>query len=107
MPELTLADVLEVAGEDAALAPPTVELDGSVTFAVGSVLIATLDPAAETASFRLDPVLAGAARRTPDVFPSALGPEWVTFRPALLDDHAIDRAEAWFAAAVRRATIAR
>jgi hypothetical protein len=26
----------------------------------------------------------------------------VTFRPTVLDDHAIDRAEAWFAAAIRR-----
>ena len=100
---MTLADVLEVAGEDAELGPPRRELDGSTVWLVGTTVVVVLDPAGGTASFRLDPMLAGAARRTPDVSASPRGPEWVAFRPPVLDDHAIDRAEAWFAAAVRRA----
>jgi hypothetical protein len=52
--------------------------------------------------FDLEPVVAAAAARTPDVATSGRGPGWVTFRPALLDAHAADRAAAWFASAHRR-----
>ena len=53
---------------------------------------------------RLDPAIARAATRTPDTNMSARGPEWVRFAPRELDDHAIDRLEAWFAFARRRAS---
>ena len=43
-----------------------------------------------------------AAIRTPDATPSPRGPGWVAFAPAELDDHAADRAVAWFASAHRR-----
>jgi len=56
-----------------------------------------------TAEFRLDPAVAVAALRTPDTKPSRRGPDWISFKPAGLDDHALDRAEAWFASAWRRA----
>lgn len=56
-----------------------------------------------SASFRLGAVIAAAALRTPDVAGSGLGPDWVRFSPPILDDHALDRLEAWFAAAYRRA----
>jgi hypothetical protein len=55
------------------------------------------------AEFRLDPMLVGAALRTPDTRPSPRGPVWVAFEPGDLDDLALDRAEAWFVAAFRRA----
>ena len=55
------------------------------------------------ADFRLDPAVAGAALRTPDTAPSRRGPDWVSFSPETLDDHALDRAEAWFGSAWRRA----
>ena len=51
---------------------------------------------------RLDPAVADAAARTPDVTLSSRGPGWVTFTPAELDDHAADRAVAWLASAHRR-----
>ncbi len=54
------------------------------------------------AEFALDPAVAAAACRTPDVVPSGRGPEWVLFRPAVLDEHGADRARAWFESAHRR-----
>ena len=56
----------------------------------------------DSAEFALDPAVAVAAARTPDVAPSAHGPGWVSFRPAVLDGHAADRAAAWFDSAHRR-----
>jgi hypothetical protein len=55
------------------------------------------------AEFRLDPLVAKAALRTPDTQPSERGPDWLRFSPQALDGHAVDRAEAWFASAWRRA----
>jgi hypothetical protein len=57
----------------------------------------------DMAEFRLDPLVAAAALRTPDTSPSPRGSDWVRFAPAELDDHAADRAEAWFGSAWRRA----
>ena len=54
------------------------------------------------AEFALDPAVAAAAARTPDVGPSSRGAGWVSFAPADLDDHAADRAVAWLASAHRR-----
>jgi hypothetical protein len=59
--------------------------------------------AGAAAEFRLDPLVAKAALRTPDTHPSARGEAWVRFDPAVLDDHGVDRAEAWLASAWRRA----
>ena len=103
---MTLREVLEDAaalvGDEA---PGAVAVDGAgvTTWSSRGTDFAALDAAGATAAFRLDPVLAGAARRTPDVGASARGAEWVEFRPAALDGHAIDRATAWFLAALRRA----
>ncbi|MFL5779620.1 MAG: hypothetical protein ACJ761_11870 [Chloroflexota bacterium] len=97
---MTLRDVLEgVADElevDSEISGDSIEWRrGDRAFAV-----ATGDDAAE---FDLDPAVARAAARTPDVQPSPRGDGWVVFRPALLDDHAADRAEAWFSSAWRLA----
>lgn len=59
--------------------------------------------ARESADFRLDPAVVAAALRTPDTARSPRGREWVTFRPAVLDRHAIDRATAWLGSSWRRA----
>jgi hypothetical protein len=64
---------------------------------------ATASPDRLTAEFRLDPAVAAAALRTPDTRPSRRGPDWISFSPETLDEHASDRAEAWFASAWRRA----
>ena len=52
---------------------------------------------------RLDAAIAAAATRTPDTAPSPRGPDWVRFNPRELDGHAVDRLEAWFELAYRRA----
>ena len=52
---------------------------------------------------RLDPEVAEAARRTPATRASSRGAEWVAFAPPIVDEHASDRARAWFASAWRRA----
>jgi hypothetical protein len=57
----------------------------------------------DAAEFRLDPLVAAAALRTPDTMPSVRGADWVRFAPPVLDDPALDRAEAWLASAWRRA----
>ena len=56
-----------------------------------------------TASFRLRPEIAAAAIRTDGTAASALGPEWVAFRPLRWDRYALDRAIAWFLLARRLA----
>ena len=55
------------------------------------------------AELRLDPLVARAALRTPDTAASSRGPDWIAFAPETMDDEAIDRAEAWFLSAYRRA----
>ncbi len=106
--DVTLRTLLEAAGApagDEASEPVRAEVsgDGASTWAIHGVVFATLDPAGTMAAFRLDAVLASAARRTPDTAASFLGPDWVEFRPAILDGHAADRTTAWFLAAARRA----
>lgn len=100
---MTLREVLIEAATGVEDEVVAVDLDGGTSWSAAGVVFAGLDRAGTTASFRLDPVLAGAARRTPDVGSSPGGPEWVTFRPSVLDGHAADRAAAWFVAALRRA----
>ena len=57
----------------------------------------------DAAEFRLDPMVAMAALRTPDTAASKRGTDWVRFSPAIVDGHAVDRAQAWLASAWRRA----
>lgn len=102
---MTLREVLEDAAALAGDEGPVgfaVDGAGAAIWSSGGTDFATLDAAGSTAAFRLDAVLAGAARRTPDVAGSVRGADWVEFRPAVLDGHAIDRATAWFLAALRR-----
>ena len=100
---MTLREVLIEAATEVEEEVVAAHLDGGTSWSAAGVVFAGLDRAGTTASFRLDPALAGAARRTPDVGSSPFGPEWVTFRPSVLDGHAVDRAAAWFVAALRRA----
>lgn len=100
---MTLREVLEAAAADAADVARDPGTDGSLAWRRGDETFATLDAAGVSATFRLDPTLAGAARRTPDTSADDAGPAWVRFTPALVDGHAADRASAWFAAAHRRA----
>lgn len=102
MSDPTLRETLSVAAGQAGVTP-AVAPDGAMEWARDANTFATLDARGSRAAFRLDPVLATAARRTPDTGSSSRGPEWVEFEPGALDGHAIDRATAWFAAAARRA----
>jgi hypothetical protein len=95
-----LADVLGSASED--LPGVTVDAASDATiWAAAGVPFAVLS--GRHAEFRLDPLVARAALRTTDTTPSARGADWVAFEPAELDDAAIDRVEAWFLSAYRRA----
>ena len=99
-----LADVLASAADG--LAGVTIRDDGGTTiWEVETRPFAALSRG--RAEFRLDPLVARAALRTPDTTPSARGADWVTFAPATLDDAAIDRAEAWFLSAHRHASAVR
>jgi hypothetical protein len=99
---MTLAEILAATAADAELEAGRVSAGATIWF-VDDVDYATLDASGAVAAFRLDPVLAGAARRTPDTRPSPRGEAWVEFAPTALDDHGADRARAWFIAAARRA----
>lgn len=98
--DLTLVDVLAAAAEGlpGVTARPH---ENGIAWAAGPSVFAVL--AGDRAEFRLDPGVVRAALRTPDTAASARGADWLVFRPALLDDHGVDRAEAWFLSAHRRA----
>jgi hypothetical protein len=102
--DLTLAEVLMAAADG--LTGVTADQSGPIaTWAAGPSVFASL--AGDRAEFRLDPQIAAAALRTADTAPSSRGADWITFQPAILDDHALDRAEAWFLSAYRRAAASR
>lgn len=99
--DLTIEDVLAAAARDLA-GIATADDAGAITWSAGGLVFAAL--AGLRAEFRLDPLVARAALRTPDTAPSPRGSDWVAFAPAELDDAAVDRAEAWFLSAHRRAS---
>jgi hypothetical protein len=102
--DLTLADILVAAAEE--VDGVTAAVDGELTtWSAGSRPFVAL--AGDRAEFRLDPLVARAALRTPDTMPSPRGPDWIGFAPVVIDDPAVDRAEAWFLSAHRLATAAR
>jgi len=74
---------------------------GTTTWARDGVPFAVLGPTG--IEFQLDAAVAAAATRTPDTAPSPRGKAWVRFNPRVLDGHAVDRLQAWFALAYRRA----
>jgi len=74
---------------------------GSTTWSRGDIPFAVLGP--RSVELRLDPAVAAAALRTPDTATSPRGPEWVRFVPPTLEGHDLDRLEAWFGLAYRRA----
>jgi hypothetical protein len=98
---VTLRELLEQTAADLA----DVEVDrapGGIRWSRASQPFAVLSGDGAAAEFALDGPVAAAATRTPDVAASGRGPGWVTFRPSVLDDHAADRAVAWFTSAHRR-----
>jgi len=99
--DLTLAEVLAAAAEGLAGVVAAAG-DGGTTWSIDGRPFAAV--ASDRAEFHLDPLVARAALRTPDAGPSPRGADWVAFAPTVLDDPAVDRAEAWFLSARRRAS---
>ena len=99
---MTLQELLTDAGEALVDVSVTSDVRGLIWDRTGRPF-ATSNADGLTAEFRLDPAVASAALRTPDTKSSRRGPDWITFSPEGLDDHAVDRAEAWFGSAWRRA----
>ncbi len=100
---MTPAELLTEAGESLAGVSATVDASGGLIWDRTGRPFATAGADGLTVEFRLDPAVAAAALRTPDTNPSRRGQDWISFRPESLDEHALDRAEAWFGSAWRRA----
>jgi len=98
---MNLRQLLEEEAAELPGAEPSLGPDGSITWSRGNRPFAVVSADSASAEFALDPAVADAATRTPDVSPSTRGPGWVTFTPTDLDDHAADRATAWLASAHR------
>ena len=100
---MNLRELLEQEAAELPGTEPTLGPDGSITWSRAGRPFAAAAADGSTAEFALDPAVADAATRTPDVALSSRGQGWVTFSPNDLDDHAADRATAWLASAHRRA----
>jgi hypothetical protein len=100
----TLRDVIDSAARSTPDVQVKSEPDGAVVWSVNGTTFAVLSPDGGGASFLLDPIVAGAAARTPEVTRSARGPGWVDIRPRVVDGHVADRAGAWFLSGHRRLT---
>ncbi len=99
---MTLADRLTAAAADLPGAEPSTASDGSLIWSRSGRPFAVMSADGAVAEFGLDPAVADAARRTPDVDGSARGPGWVRLAPNELDGETVDRAVAWLASAYRR-----
>ena len=99
---MTLLDLLDEEAADLPGAESSVAPDGSITWSRGNRSFAVVAADGSSVEFALDPAVADAAARTPDVTQSSRGAGWVIFNPKELDDHAADRAVAWLASAHRR-----
>ena len=95
-----LAQIIEAAASDLEAVERRPANSGA-EWSIGGVTFAAVE--SEEAEFRLAPPVVAAALRTPDTSRSPRGADWVAFRPATLDQHAIDRATAWLASAWGRA----
>lgn len=100
---MNLADVLREAATELVDVEATEDATGAAFWSRAGRPFAALSADGTAAEFALDPAVAAAAARTPDVASSGGGPGWVRFRPSIADEHALDRAEAWFESAHRRA----
>jgi len=101
---MTLREVLDAAAAETPGVEAGADGGGASTWSIGGTVFATLSADGSTASFLLDPIVANAAARTPDVQRSPRGPGWVDMAPRVVDGHAADRARAWFLSGHRRLT---
>lgn len=96
----SLPAIVEAAASDLEATDRRATAAGAEWSIGGVVFAATTSDAAE---FRLARPVVEAALKTPGTSRSGRGADWIEFRPAELDGHAIDRATAWLASAWRRA----
>ena len=102
--DLTLADVLGAAADEAGGVVANADDDHDLRRGIAACGVR--DAQRRSSRVPAGPARRGAALRTPGTATSPRGPDWVAFAPAILDDGAVDRAEAWFLSAHRRATAA-
>ena len=101
---MTLREILEAAASETGGVDVANDADGATTWSIGGTVFASLSADGSSASFLLDPIVANAAARTPDVRRSTRGPGWVDMTPKVVDGHVYDRARAWFLSGHRRLT---
>ena len=101
---MTLREILDASAEETPGVERGAAEDAGTTWSSGGRVFATLSADGSTASFLLDPIVANAAARTPDVSRSSRGPGWVDMAPQVVDRHVYDRARAWFLSGHRRLT---
>jgi hypothetical protein len=99
---VTLRELLEAAALGQGDTQVSSDDFGGVTWSRRGRAFAAVSGDGSVASFALDAAVAAAAIRTPDTTVSPRGAGWVDFAPPDLDDHAVDRATAWFESAHRR-----
>jgi hypothetical protein len=99
---MTLRELLDAAALGLDDISATTDDVGAMTWSRRGRPFAAVSADGSVASFGLEPAVAAAAVRTPDTTDSPRAVGWVDFAPAELDDHAADRAEAWFESAHRR-----
>jgi hypothetical protein len=101
---VTLREILEASASETPGVEVATDAEGATTWTIGGTVFASLSADGSSASFLLDPIVANAAARTPDVRRSARGPGWVEMAPRVVDGHVYDRARAWFLSGHRRLT---
>jgi hypothetical protein len=101
---VTLREILEASAAETPGVEVATDADRATTWSIGGTVFATLSADGSAASFLLDPIVANAAARTPDVRRSSRGPGWVDMSPRVVDGHVYDRARAWFLSGHRRLT---
>jgi hypothetical protein len=101
---MTLREILDASATETPGVDVGTDADGATSWSLDGTVFAILSPDASTVSFLLDPIVANAAARTPDVRRSRRGPGWVDMTPRVVDRHVYDRARAWFLSGHRRLT---
>ena len=99
---MTLREILDASATETPDVEAGTDDDGATTWSYGGTVFALLSPDGSTATFLLDPIVANAAGRTPDVKRSRRGEGWVDLAPKVVDRHVYDRARAWFLSGHRR-----
>lgn len=99
---MTLREILDASATETPGVEVGTDDDGAIAWSYNGTAFARLAPDGSTASFLLDPIVANAAARTPDVKRSRRGEGWVDLAPKVVDRHVYDRARAWFLSGHRR-----